>query len=199
MLSEETKNKIKAEELFRQEVRADLQVKSDAIEERKNLPLGLIEIPESTFKNDLEITDRYQSFSAELLRLSLLGITAIGALVTTILLKETPEGLSKSLLSIINLSNLKFYLTLSLLFLGISAICALSHRYFSTDSMACHLEFMRYVRRGSEDDSNKAEDERIKRNRRFSWSFWLFVVSGTSLWIGTMCLALSFILGVLYP
>jgi hypothetical protein len=40
--------------------------------------LGLIDTPDNTFSNDLHVSDRYQAFSAEMLRLALLGIAGIG-------------------------------------------------------------------------------------------------------------------------
>jgi hypothetical protein len=39
-----------------------------------------IALDEKYYKPDLEVTDRYQTFSTEMLRLSLLGIAALGFL-----------------------------------------------------------------------------------------------------------------------
>ena len=51
-------------------------------------PLGTEPLPEQTFELDLKIFEKYLSFSAELLRLALLAIGAIGFIVTKIILNH---------------------------------------------------------------------------------------------------------------
>ncbi len=82
---------------------------------KEELPLGLMQLPNNTFEHDLAVSNKYQSFSTELLRLSLLGIAAIGFLVANILAKDVPHSNSY----------LKYFLSASLACLGLSAGCAL--------------------------------------------------------------------------
>ena len=51
---------------------------------------SLTEVPveEESYKADLEVTDRYQNFSTELLRVSLLGIGVFGFLLKEVILNE---------------------------------------------------------------------------------------------------------------
>ena len=62
--------------------------------------LGLVEIPDNTYEHDMAVSNKYQKFSAEVLRLSLLGIAAIGFLLTNTLFKSSskPDQISPSLL-----------------------------------------------------------------------------------------------------
>ena len=54
--------------------------------------LGLVPIPENTFEHDMAISNKYQAFASEVLRLSLLGIAAIGFLLTNTLFKAAPSS-----------------------------------------------------------------------------------------------------------
>jgi len=83
-----------------------------------NKSLGLIETPENSFSNDLQISDRYQTFSAEMLRLALLGIAAIGFIVVNILLKDSAR--SRELIVGDNRSFM-WFMSASLVCLGVSA------------------------------------------------------------------------------
>jgi hypothetical protein len=53
-------------------------------------------LDERQYKAELELVDRYQSFVAELLRLSLLGIAVIGFLYKTISETDTDIGVASS-------------------------------------------------------------------------------------------------------
>jgi hypothetical protein len=55
-------------------------------------PLGLVELPDKTIDFDLILLQRYQEFSAELLRVSLIGISAIGFVVSHMLLRESAKA-----------------------------------------------------------------------------------------------------------
>jgi hypothetical protein len=159
--------------------------------------LGLYSLPERTFEHDLAISDRYQQFSAELLRLALLGITAIAFLITNILLRAVPDG-DQAVEPILPLHNeFKLFIIASLICLGISVALALLHRYVSSDSMATHLELLRRELRQAQDDATKAEKERETRNKRFKWSFWLLIASGFFLWFGAMALIASLSIAIL--
>lgn len=96
-------------------------------------PLSQIQVPDRTFSEDLQLSDRYQNFSAELLRLSLLGIAAIGFLVANILFKDSSQSLK---LADIATGQFKGFLSVSLVSLGLPDAGTLLHRYFSTDSLA---------------------------------------------------------------
>lgn len=99
------------------------------------MALGHYALPDNTFEHDLALSDRYQSFSAELLRLALLGIAAIGFLITNVLLRtaspsNVPVNPPKPLPS-----EFESYVVVSLICLGVCAACALLHRYFGVGAI----------------------------------------------------------------
>ncbi len=146
---------------------------------------GVIDIPSEGLKHDWELLDRYQAFSAELVRMSLAGIAAVGFLVTALAGKE-------SLLKISGVPPTSLVgIAVCLFALGLSAGTALAHRFVSSDSMAYHISLLRMQLRGKADDD--ISKERLARNRRLKLSGTLLLVSGLSLSIGALALAVSFI------
>ena len=100
------------------------------------LSLGNIAAPAS-FKDDLGVLDRYQAFSAEILRIALLGLSGLGALIFKMFSdKDLPMGqLQAPFVRIGILSAATAF--------GVAATAALLHRYCSSDSMSCQLELLR--------------------------------------------------------
>ena len=135
--------------------------------------LGFIDAPKA-FANDLEVLKQYQSFSAELLRLSLLGLTALAVLIFAVIKDDK-----------IKIDELSRYLiiTSSVLF-GMSAAAALAHRYSSSDGLTLHLEALRYELRGRDSDRDSAEAAKKARKHMFLCAEW-------SLWVSSIALALG--------
>lgn len=142
------------------------------------------DIPADGLKHDWELLDRYQSFSAELLRISLLGIAGVGFLVTLF------TGTDTTLKVDVTGPGTVRHLLMTLVGLGVSAGSALGHRYVSSDSMAFHISLLRMRLRGASPDEIGAEKR--SRDRRFKWSAWLLLLSALALGIGTASLALAF-------
>lgn len=157
---------------------------------QKSQSLGSVPLPSETFEHDLSVSDKYQSFSAELLRLALLGVGAIGFLISNFVLqREAATNLKSS-------SGLKPYLVLSLISLGISAACALLHRYFGPDSLACHLEALRLMLRNNAGDRKNAEKQEEARDRRFKFCARILFASATFLWVGAVFLIASLVIAI---
>jgi hypothetical protein len=150
---------------------------------KEELPLGLMQLPDNTFEHDLAVSNRYQSFSTELLRLSLLGIAAIGFLVSNVLSKDTPQSNYPP----------KYLLFISLSCLGLSAACALLHGYVSADTIAQQLRVVRRGVRRAENDIQKAQEERGKMKKSIQREIRLTIASGIFLLLGALALASSFI------
>lgn len=127
-------------------------------------------ISEEDYKPDFEILDRYISFSSEILRLSLFGISGFGVL----LLYGNKAGETKLLNS-----DTTYALFIAVIFLGISAGLALSHRFFATDSMSYHISYLR----------KKNPNERIGRNSRLKLSGWILISAEVSFGIGILLFA----------
>lgn len=111
-------------------------------------PIGRIPLPSETFEHDLTVCDRYQNFSAELLRLSLAGIGAVGFMVTSIFLSkdlifDKSEAKHPIYQKLAESNGFKLLIIYSLISLGTAALAALIHRFVSSDSMAYTLSYLR--------------------------------------------------------
>jgi len=101
--------------------------------------LGHYDVPQG-YKNDLEMLDRYTAFSAEILRIALLGLSGLGLLVSSFLL-VAKRTLTDQILTVPD--GAKRWVIASALAFGCSAAAAVLHRYVSADSMDCHLRILR--------------------------------------------------------
>ena len=116
--------------------------------------LGGNELSESSYKIDVIVLEKYQAFSTEILRLSLLGIAGYGFLVANIVLKV--NGGDLHLLVSGYLSPL--FLILGVFSLALSSLSALAHRFYSSD---CLTHFVRLLRLSASevDCREKIEEE----------------------------------------
>ncbi|MFH6945271.1 hypothetical protein [Flavobacterium sp. FlaQc-50] len=119
--------------------------------------LSNIPISEDNYKVDFIILEKYQSFSSEILRLSLLGLTIYGFLITNVLFKVTDDG--KKNIFIDPFSENKILLFLGALTLIVAALVALIHRYFSTHCMTHFIRGFRMRQKLSE------MEEKVINNR----------------------------------
>jgi hypothetical protein len=145
----------------------------------------LPDIPTEGLKHDWELLDRYQAFSAELVRMSLAGIAAVGFLVTALAGKDSLLKISGVPLTS------RFSIAASLIALGLSAGAALAHRFVSSDSMAYHISILR-MRLWERADADIAA-EKTARDWRLKLSGTLLFVAGLFLSIGALALAVAFI------
>lgn len=93
------------------------------------------------YKPDFDISDRYIQFSAELLRLSLLAVSAVGSLIFTSIKSEN---------NFIQLGSTKGLFFLSMLFFAFASGSALFHRYYATDYLSYHICFLRTLRKAEQ-------------------------------------------------
>jgi hypothetical protein len=165
--------------------------------------LGGLEIAEDQYKVDLAVTNLYQSFSGELLRLSLLGIAGYGFLITDIALKVSNGTKGYSLL---NAQETRVVLVLGVLALGISAATALGHRYFSADCIAHYIRWIRLKKQSAQTDvseEEKAYFEKLSKVEQkslakdLSTCARLLVISSSALVIGAFAVALAFVFTLL--
>ena len=116
------------------------------------------EINEKDYKPDFELADRYINFSSEILRLSLLAMTGVGALIIF--------SLEKGATSKLSLSNMNLFF-FSLLFFALAAGASLSHRFFATDSLSYHIAYLR----------TNSGNEKNGRNLRLKLSAIFLIIS----------------------
>ncbi|HXC56429.1 MAG TPA: hypothetical protein VNU97_14120 [Rhizomicrobium sp.] len=137
------------------------------------------------FEHDLKLLDGYQSFSAEIVRLSLAALTVIALLA----------GLSgeKLRLGFLHVPGAFEVMIAMLVALGTAIAAALAHRYASTDSMSWHLEVLRAKAKGRD-----ARDYERERNIRLAISRWSLCVAAAALGVGAISVATLFILFVIH-
>jgi len=100
-----------------------------------------IEVPEARYKSDLELHDRFQDFSAELLKLALAGIAVFGIILSLLGKNDTTKPVQDSLRS----CSFFWLSTFCLIFLGVSVACALIHRFMASDGMYHHLRAIKLL------------------------------------------------------
>jgi hypothetical protein len=149
--------------------------------------LGTIPLPSETIEHDFTMLERYQEFSAELLRVSLIAISAIGYAFSKVLFSDTSEKTAT-----LNYGT-KCLVILALAFLCFSSGTALLHRYAAVDSMSWHLQALRRSIRNQGEDSVCTGKEFHRRLVRFHISRWAIALSALSLAIGVILVVLAIV------
>ncbi len=162
----------------------------DRIPARK---LSDITLPADTYNADFQLTDRYQAFSTELIRLSLLGIAGYGFLIANVVLKSD-ENLNI-------LAGQSMALGAGVVFLGLTTALALAHRFFSTGCLAYQISILRTLTRldGSHwtAEEREANEQRLNRERReqlrkLRFCHLCLMTSAASLVAGAVCVVYVF-------
>jgi hypothetical protein len=150
----------------------------------KTPSLGSKLVDVELFEHDLKLLESYQSFSAEIVRLSLAALTVIALLV----------GFGGEKLRLDFLLTQRAFDVMIVMFaaLGMAIAAALAHRYASTDSMSWHLEYLRRTAL-KKDTSYTAR----QRNIRLAISRWSLSVAATAFGVGAIGVAVLFILFVI--
>ena len=124
---------------------------------RYELNLGELGLSNDKVSNDFTLADKYQAFSAELIRISLIGLG-----VSAYFFKDGFNDVkTKSFISLVmNSPDLKRLFYWSILSFAVSASFALFYRYFSSDALAFQLRYLR-LKMLDQDDAIKKRLENI--------------------------------------
>lgn len=116
---------------------------------------GHLPVEENLYKVDFLILEKYQQYSAEILRITLLTMAIFGYLPKFIADIEGKEG--QNLYNTFRNNEPLFNITVSLLLL--STFFCLAYRYFSSDNMTHHVRKLRLRNKLEiEEDTNKKEE-----------------------------------------
>lgn len=148
-----------------------------------------VEIAESVTSQDFELTKLYQSYSSELLRLSLAGIGVVGFLIVNL-------GLLNAR------GNVKPLIGFGIIALVIAAGFALLHRYLSSDSMAFLIAHLRCNTQAKQNldvqilksVEARAESELEGFRTRLAYSDWSLRGSAISLAVGVFSISIGIVL-----
>lgn len=149
-----------------------------------------VPIPEECYKADAELLGQYQSYSAELLRLSLLGIAAIGFLLKDVALGDKTKA--DFLGQVVGNAWLVIGAAVALL---LSAGAALAHRIASAEAFACMLLFLRCTDPGHPAalDAKRADQERGQFRTELRWASRYLIASAWFLGLGVLFLVAAFV------
>jgi hypothetical protein len=157
--------------------------------------LADIDVPDGAYKPDFELTDRFQAFATELLRLALLGIAGYGFLISEVIMKlrlassNAPSGEHRLVAS----SDAKI-LVVGIVALGAAAGFALVYRLRSTNCLGRQLAIARTLKRMDqphwdvrEREVNEARlaSDRAQQGRILTWCHRYLVAGVVCLAIGT--------------
>jgi len=147
---------------------------------------------EGKYRAELELVDRYQSFVAELLRLSLAGIAVFGFLYQLMFQNLDPSKLPTAT---------NVLAAFGVLMFGISAASALVFRFFATEGARFYIEALRFTAANAGREQNerarKSLDIRDEKVRICRWSKG---IAAASLALGGALEAFAFFLLLLvYP
>jgi hypothetical protein len=145
--------------------------------QRDHKTLG--EIKADGFEQDVVINDRNQAFSAELLRLALLGVGGVGYVASRAL-----AGGSSSEAALRMNGAAKWLVLAAAVSFGLSAASALCLRYLASELIAFQLRIVRLRIRGTAHDTSEAEREESRRNRRLKVMRPMLVFSSGTLGLG---------------
>ncbi len=136
---------------------------------------------------NLIVLEKYQAFSTEILRLSLLGIAGYGFLVANIALKIEDGGLHLLATGFLR----PLFLILGVFSLALSSLSALAHRFYSSD---CLTHFVRLLRLNNSkidcSDIIEAEERSLEKDLNRCKLFLLVACCG--LFSGAVFVAMSF-------
>lgn len=163
--------------------------------------LSNIPIKEDNYKVDFIILEKYQSFSSEILRLSLLGLAVYGFLITNVLFKITDNNNNYILIAPFSKNKLLFvFAAISLL---LASLFALGHRYYSSDCMTHFIRSFRVrekitlLKHQPETDPDVLQFEKILQSEIISFERdliackWLLILSAFLLLTGIMLFSIG--------
>lgn len=151
------------------------------------ISLALTRVQPETFDHDLSVSDRFQKFSEEILRLSLAGLAGIGILLVNCISNDEAHRLA---LPAVDKNRL--ILLGSLAGFGLASLAAVAHRLASTYSLSQHLVIMRFDLRGGVNDAARAKETRRSRDRLRSLGWWFLIGAGSALVSGAAMLVWFF-------
>ena len=154
-------------------------------EPNRDKSLGVIAVPDSTVEHDFDIQSRYQDFTSEILRLSLLGISAVGYIVLKYLFPDKEPSTNVP-------DEARTPFVIALIAFGLASVASLLHRYVSVDSLSWHLQAIRKELRGASGDASSAKEDRKRRYSRFLISRYAVIAAAGSLGVGACTLAYAF-------
>lgn len=111
--------------------------------------LARLEVPEIRYKADLELHDRSQAFSSELLKLALGGIAVVGFLLANFPESQLEQGLRDMPVRVL--------FSASVVAFALSAAAALLQRFYAAGALFHHLQVIKLLLLGDASPQSEVE------------------------------------------
>lgn len=147
---------------------------------------------ETEYKAEVDLVEKYQSFVAEILRLSLLGIAVFGFLFKEIIQDVDAEAL-KAMDICTDFESVRIYGAYGVIMFVLSIGCALYFRYKATEGIRYYIMALRFMKKG---EKPNAEYSLCRREKVIGLCRVCKAGAAIFLWLGGGFVALS-ILGLL--
>ena len=148
------------------------------------LQLLQVELHADSYRIDLELFDRGQKLSAELLRLSLAGIAIVGFFLTKIL-ANFPAHLASN--------TLKLCLAGAVLACVLSTLFSLLQAFFASGAMFHHIKAIKLTQLKDQALNDALKETLSAREAKFKTAHWLLIASAIFLVIAACLLGTDFI------
>ena len=147
--------------------------------------LGKLDVPETRYKADIELHDRSQAFSSELLKLALGGIAVVG-----FLLANFPKGhLEHSM----NDVPVRVFFSASVVAFALSVAAALLQRFHASSAMFHHLQVIKFLMLEDASLETAIENDMRRRTTKFYHAHTLLKRAAWLLVIAALFLSIAFI------
>lgn len=145
---------------------------------------GVQDVPAEFYEADIVLLDRYQGFSAEIVRISLLGIAVLGFFLEKLVSKAPSVG---SLTGLI----IRGSLATGVVLFAAAACAGLLHRYYSADGIFYHLRAVRDFLIAERNETDRVLDSASKSKRRYRRSGQWLLAAGVLLAVGGVAIGLA--------
>jgi cytochrome b subunit of formate dehydrogenase len=152
--------------------------------EPTTLQLLLAKVPADSYQIDLELFDRGQKLSAELLRLSLAGIAVVGFFLTSALAKTPVNS---------ECNTLKLSLSGAVLACVLSTLFSLLQMFFASGSMFHHIKAIKQTQFDGQASNDALMESLNARKAKLKTAHQFLVASGMFLVIAACFLGAAFI------
>jgi hypothetical protein len=149
---------------------------------RLDRQLGVLDVPESRYKADLELHDRSQAFSAELLKLALAGVAVVGFLLANFPESQLDHGLKDGLV--------RAMFSGAVLAFAASIAAALLQRFVAAGALFHHLQAIKLLMIGG---ASEADRNMGIRTQKFMQAHFLLKCAAFLLVAAALLLTLAFI------
>jgi cytochrome b subunit of formate dehydrogenase len=142
------------------------------------------QVPVDSYRVDVELFDRGQKLSAELLRLSLAGIAVVGFFLTNILANSSAHSASNAL---------KLYLSGAVLTCVLSSLFSLLQAFFASGAMFHHINAIKLTQLEDQALNDALKKSLSARTTKFNAAHRLLIASAIFLVIAACLLGMAFI------